>query len=68
MMGIFASLTNVAKAGIAVAVSPVALVADIVTLPASAYDNKDPFHRTGRMFGAAAKCINEAVAPQKDDA
>jgi hypothetical protein len=65
-MGILSALTNVAKAGIAVAVSPVTLIADVVTLPASAHDNKDPFHRTGRMFSAAAKCINEAVTPEKE--
>lgn len=63
-MSIFDALTNVAKAGIAVAASPVALVADIVTLPAAAYDDKPPFGRTGKMLNAAGKCITEAVKPE----
>lgn len=67
-MGLFNALTNVAKAGIAVVASPAAMVADFVTLPSSAYDNKHPFHRTGRMFDAAAKCMAEATKPTKDDA
>jgi hypothetical protein len=37
-MSFFNLLTNVAKAGVALVAAPVALVADIVTLPASAED------------------------------
>lgn len=62
-MSLFNCLTNVVKAGVAVAVAPVALVADIVTLPASAHDNKHPFGKTGKMLNAAADCMNEAVKP-----
>lgn len=60
-MSLFSSLTNVVKAGIAVTVSPVALVADIVTLPGSAVDNKPPFARTAKMLNAAGECISQAV-------
>lgn len=62
-MDILNSLTNVAKAGIAVAVSPVAAVADVLTLPSSAYDGRPTFGRTAKLFNAAGQCITEAVKP-----
>jgi hypothetical protein len=65
-MSFLNALTNIAKAGIAVAVSPVALVADIVTLPASAHDNKHPFGKTGAVLGAAGKCVTEAIKPSTE--
>jgi hypothetical protein len=49
------------KAVVAVAVSPVALVVDIVTLPASAFDNKDAFHRTGALLKSAGDNVMKAV-------
>lgn len=66
-MSLFSTLTNVAKAGIAVAVSPVAVVADILTLPSSAYDNRPAFGRAGKLFDAAGKCIAAAVKPEGED-
>jgi hypothetical protein len=60
-VSILSALTNVTKAGIAVTLAPVALVADILTLPASAHDNKSPFHRTSKMLDAAGKCAIEAT-------
>lgn len=66
-MSLFNALANVAKAGIAVAASPVALVADIVTLPGSACDpHAGPFDRTAAMLNAAGKCISEAVKPESE--
>lgn len=59
-------LKNLIGTGVAVLATPVALVADLATLPASAYDNKDPFARTGKMLGAAGECINEAVEPERN--
>jgi hypothetical protein len=59
----FDILANVVKAGVAVVASPVALVADIVTLPSTALDGKPAFGRTGKMLGAAGDCISEAVRP-----
>jgi hypothetical protein len=67
-MSIFNTLTNVVKAGVAVAVSPIALAADIVTLPGSACDpNAGPFDRTGKMLNAAGRCITEAIKPDSID-
>lgn len=63
-MSLFDALTNVAKAGIAVAVSPVALVADVVTLPASAEAGGEPFGRTRGILSAAGECITAAVKPE----
>jgi hypothetical protein len=63
MTSLWNCLTNVSKAGVAVAASPVALVADLVTLPASACDNKPAFGRTGKMLNAAGACITKAVEP-----
>jgi hypothetical protein len=57
-------LKNLLGAGAAVLASPVALVADVMTLPASAYDDKEPFARTGKMLAAAGACVNEAVKPE----
>jgi len=63
-MGLFDALTNVTKAVVAVAVSPMALAVDIVTLPASADDfNKGPFDRTGKLLSTAGECISKAVEP-----
>lgn len=64
-MSLFNLLTNVTKAAVAVAASPVALVVDVVTLPASAIDGDDAFGRTGRMLGAASDAMKEAVKPDR---
>lgn len=59
-------LFNIAKALVAVAVSPVALVVDIVTLPASSCDyNRGPFDRTAKVLDAAGKNISDAITPNK---
>ena len=62
-MDLFNCLTNVVKAGLAAAASPVAAVADLVTLPGSACDNKPAFGRTAKMLNAAGKCMVEATKP-----
>jgi hypothetical protein len=62
-MGLLNVLTNITRAGVAVVAAPVALVADIVTLPSSAYEDKHPFRRTGKMLTAAGKCVVEATKP-----
>lgn len=56
---------NLLKAAVATAATPVALVADIVTLPASAMDHRaDPFKRTGSMLKAVADNVTKAVDPK----
>ena len=58
----FGILTNLTKAAAAVAMAPVAAVADIVTLPISATDlDRGPFDRTASMLNAAGKAAKKAV-------
>lgn len=63
-------LGNLLKAAVAVVVSPVAVVADVVMfIPDScSHDPKrdTPFSRTGALLGAAGDAITEAVKPSKD--
>lgn len=57
-------LTHLTKAAVCVAVAPVALVADLATLPESAmHPTKGPFSRTGQLLGAAGRNVKEAVEP-----
>lgn len=58
--------TNLLKATISTALTPVALVADIVTLPASADSvNRGPFDRTAKLLKNAGECVNQAVKPKR---
>lgn len=58
----FSTITNLAKAAVAAAVTPVALVADIATLPASADDwNAGPFDKTSACLKAAGKAVDDAI-------
>jgi hypothetical protein len=66
-MSLLSCLANVVKASFAVAASPVALIADLATLPASAEYDRHPFERTGKMLGAAGRCMSEAVKPEKGE-
>jgi hypothetical protein len=59
MFGILEKLT---KATIAVALSPVALAVDIVTLPLSAENGDDAFGRTGKLLDSAGDNIKKAVS------
>lgn len=56
-------LLNLCKAAVAVAVSPVLAVADIATLPASAYDGRHPFTRTRDALRTAGRALDAATAP-----
>jgi hypothetical protein len=53
------------KAAVAVTLSPVALVADIVTLPASADSGRSPFSRTGKLLDSAGKNVSDAVSAKE---
>lgn len=66
-MGLLNCLTNVVKAGVAVAASPVAAVADVLTLPSTAYDGKPAFGKTAAMLNAAGKCMTEATRADTTD-
>jgi hypothetical protein len=55
-------ITGIAKAAIAVAVTPVTLAADILMLPADSEDiNKPAFSRTGNMLKSAMENIEKSV-------
>ena len=55
-------LFELVKAATAVALSPVALVVDIVTLPASAEDpRRGAFDRTAALLDSAGKNVSKAV-------
>ena len=55
-------LGNLIKAAVAVAAAPVALVVDIVTLPASAeHPTRGAFDRTTAMLDAAGDNMKQAV-------
>jgi hypothetical protein len=58
-------LTNLTKATVAVALTPVAVVADVLTLPATSMDNRHPFGKTGALLKAAAEATMEAVEPER---
>jgi hypothetical protein len=62
----FKTLSNLTKAAIGVAVTPIDAVIDIVTLPESAYDDTDPFARTKKRLKQAGEAFDEAVKPESE--
>jgi len=54
-------LKNITKSVVAVAVTPVDLVVDIATLPKSAFEDENPFHRTEKRLKQAADAMNKAL-------
>ena len=54
--------SNLLKATLSVAASPIALAVDLVTLPESAYDDTDPFKHTKEMLDNAGECFKTAVS------
>jgi hypothetical protein len=58
----FGILGNLTKAAVSVALTPVAIVVDVVTLPASAERGEDhPFQRTGNLLNSAGKSVSKAI-------
>lgn len=58
----FSMLSKLTKATVAVALSPVALVVEIVTLPASSCDyTRGPFDRTAKLLDSAGRNVVKAV-------
>ena len=55
-------LTELFKAATALVATPVALAADLLTLPA----NDDPFRRTGDMLNAVGDNFKEAIKSNED--
>lgn len=62
MLGMLGMLGSLTRAVVAVALTPVAVVVDVVTLPASAERGDDhPFQCTGSLLNSAGKNIIKAV-------
>ena len=61
----FGMLESLAKAAVAVVVTPVAAVADVVTLGGTLTDRGTPY--TGEAVRAVYKNIEDAVKPSKGD-
>lgn len=57
------TLTNTLKAAVAVAVSPAAVIADLATLPSTAYDGKPAFGKTASVLSKAGDAMNAALRP-----
>jgi hypothetical protein len=59
---------SLARAALAVVVTPVAAVADVLTLPASSLDpHRGPFDRTAHFLKVAGRNVCEAVEPPKEE-
>jgi hypothetical protein len=61
-MSFFNILSNLTQAVVAVAVAPVALVVDVVTLPVSVLDDKEAFKRTEEALTNVSDSLAKAVA------
>jgi len=58
----FGLIGNLAKAAVAVALTPVALAVDIVTIPASAERGEDhPFQRTGNLLNSVGDSVKKSL-------
>lgn len=58
----FGMIEKLTKAAVAVALTPVAVVVDVVTLPATSCDlHRGPFDNTGNLLKSAAKNVEEAI-------
>lgn len=60
----FSMLTNLTKAAVATALTPVAVAVDIVKLPSTAYNNEPAFGETEKMLKTAGECVEKAVEPE----
>jgi len=52
---------NLVSATVSVALTPIAVVVDVLTLPASAYDDRPPFERTGGLLNSARAHVEDAL-------
>jgi len=58
-------VSNLTKALVSVAVTPITATVDLLALPIDANSNEDAFHRTSKALKNAGDCFNEATKPQK---
>jgi hypothetical protein len=60
----FSLIGNLTKALVSVALTPASVIADVLTLPASAEDPKrGPFDRTEYLLNNAGECVKKAIKP-----
>lgn len=59
-------IANLFKAAIAVAVTPISVVVDVLTLPSSAYEDRSPFGNTAGTISQAREAINAALKPHSN--
>lgn len=60
----FNMLTNLTKAAVATALTPVAVAVDVVKLPSTALNNEPAFGATAKMLETAGECVEKAVKPE----
>ena len=67
-MSLLNTLTNLTKAAVSVALTPVTVVVDTLMIPGDACDMSDPapYGRTGRLLSNAAECVKQAVQPERE--
>ena len=59
----FGMLTSLAKAATVVITAPVSLVVDVVKLPATAFEDKNPFTNTSDALNTAMANLKDATKP-----
>ncbi len=57
----FKLISNLTKVVVATAAVPVATVADILTLPSSAYNDRAPFAKTAKVITQVGRAFDKAV-------
>ncbi|UXC34792.1 hypothetical protein [Cupriavidus gilardii] len=62
----FEALGNAIKAVAAVAVAPVDVLVDVVTLPVTSSNGDAPFKRTEHRLTQASRALDAALEPSKD--
>jgi hypothetical protein len=57
----FDILSNLTKAAVGAALTPVAVLADIVTLPASAYNGTETWEATEKRLNQISESVDKAL-------
>lgn len=54
-------ITKLTRAVIGVALTPITVIADIITLPSSAYNDQKPFGKTASIVNIISKNIKDSL-------
>jgi hypothetical protein len=60
-------IENLAKATVAVALTPVTAIVDTAMIPFDSVENKDVYSRTGKLLSVAEDRLNDALKGEKDE-